>query len=389
MISYAVSTNQAPSVAIANPANGASVVQGRAVAVTATAGDADGTVASVVLYADGNQFASFVGVSPPYTASVTGLGLGSHTLTAVATDNLGTSTTSAGVTITVGGEPSPVVSITSPVGGSSFAAGSTVVVNATAGDGDGSVSKVDFYVDGALVGTDATSSYSASLVGLAAGAYVLTAVATDDLGAGTTSAGVTITVVAGGGGTVTLQEGLNGYAGTRDTYLSAWGVTENNGSGTTLLEGGAYVDLVRFAIFAAEGGPVPNGATITSAQLSWYKTTDYNFTYEARRLLVDWVEGEATWSRPRVGAVWGVAGAGGSGTDYAAVADAMASVGYAPGWLTFDVTGGGAGAGGGAAEPWLAAAAGEREQQREAVCEQRVRDPEPATQAGDHLYDRT
>jgi hypothetical protein len=52
------------------------------------------------------------------------------------------------------------------------------------------------------------------------------------------------------------------------------------------------------------------------------------------------VEGEATWNRPRVGAVWAVAGAGGAGADYAAVADATAGVGYAPGWLTFDVTAG-------------------------------------------------
>ena len=56
------------------------------------------------------------------------------------------------------------------------------------------------------------------------------------------------------------------------------------------------------------------------------------------RMLVDWVEGEATWNRPRLGAGWSVAGAGGVGTDYAAEVDATASVGFAPGWLAFDVT---------------------------------------------------
>jgi hypothetical protein len=57
-------------------------------------------------------------------------------------------------------------------------------------------------------------------------------------------------------------------------------------------------------------------------------------------MLKDWVEGEATWSRPRIGATWSVNGAGGAGSDYASVADATASVGYAPGWLSFDVTAG-------------------------------------------------
>jgi hypothetical protein len=57
-------------------------------------------------------------------------------------------------------------------------------------------------------------------------------------------------------------------------------------------------------------------------------------------MLVNWVETEATWNRPRVGASWSVAGAAGAGSDYAASADATASVGYSPGWISFDVTSG-------------------------------------------------
>jgi len=35
-------------------------------------------------------------------------------------------------------------------------------------------------------------------------------------------------------------------------------------------QGTSYADLVRFAVFESQGGPVPDGATITSAKLSIY-----------------------------------------------------------------------------------------------------------------------
>ena len=57
-------------------------------------------------------------------------------------------------TSTVGPNSPPTVSLTSPAAGSSFFAPATVTLDATASDSDGSVSKVDFYAGGALVGTD-------------------------------------------------------------------------------------------------------------------------------------------------------------------------------------------------------------------------------------------
>jgi hypothetical protein len=140
--------------------------------------------------------------------------------------------------------------------------------------------------------------------------------------------------------TVLLQQGANGYNRTQDTYLSSLNVNENNANAVTLVESAAYVDLLRFGIFAAEGGPVPNGATITSAQLSLYKSTDYDFTYGVHRLLKDWAETKATWSKTGQSVTWAVPGAGGAGQDYVSTPDGTARVGNAPGWLTFDVTAG-------------------------------------------------
>ncbi|MCC6197660.1 MAG: DNRLRE domain-containing protein, partial [Burkholderiales bacterium] len=167
----------------------------------------------------------------------------------------------------------------------------------------------------------------------------LTAVAVDNAGASTTSAPVSLTVTpAPAGGTVTLQDGVSGYAGTRDTYLSVWHRTTNFGASNRLNEAVSYTDLVRFAIFQSEGGPVPNGATIVSATLSLYKSSSYDYTYQVSRMLRDWSETQATWNQWQSGQAWSVAGAKGVGTDYAATPDATVYVGWSAQWLTADVT---------------------------------------------------
>ncbi|WP_405145154.1 cellulose binding domain-containing protein [Sphaerisporangium sp. NBC_01403] len=107
-----------------------------------------------------------------------------------------TSFTVNGVTCN-GGTPvnqAPTVSLTSPTAGQTFTAPATVNLAATAADSDGTVSKVDFYNGTTLLGTDTTAPYTYSWTGVAAGSYSLTAKATDNLGATTTSSPVGITV---------------------------------------------------------------------------------------------------------------------------------------------------------------------------------------------------
>jgi beta-glucanase (GH16 family) len=88
----------------------------------------------------------------------------------------------------------PVVTITSPANNSSYSSGSTISINANAIDADGSVSKVEFYNGSTLLGTDNTSPYSFAWANVIAGTYSLTAKATDNNGASTTSSAVAITV---------------------------------------------------------------------------------------------------------------------------------------------------------------------------------------------------
>lgn len=88
----------------------------------------------------------------------------------------------------------PSVSISSPGNGAVFTAPATFNIDATASDSDGSVSQVEFFVDGNSIGIDTTSSYSATASNLSAGTHSLTAKATDNNGATTTSAVISVTV---------------------------------------------------------------------------------------------------------------------------------------------------------------------------------------------------
>ncbi len=77
----------------------------------------------------------------------------------------------------------PAVSITSPTNNSSFPAPTNLTISATASDGDGTITKVDFFAGSVLLGTDTTSPYSIVWSNAPVGTYGLTARATDDLGA--------------------------------------------------------------------------------------------------------------------------------------------------------------------------------------------------------------
>ncbi len=106
-------------------------------------------------------------------------------------------------TVCAAGEPS--VTITSPVEAEAFTAPASITINATAADADGTVSQVQFYNGTTLLGTDATSPYSYTWTGIAAGSYILTAKATDNSGLTKVSTPVNVTV---------NTPNANGYCGT-------------------------------------------------------------------------------------------------------------------------------------------------------------------------------
>jgi len=187
--------NAPPAVALTQPTSGATFTAPANVSLAADASDGDGTVAKVEFFSGTTKLGE--DATAPYTLDWSGVAAGSYSLTARATDNLGTTTTSAPrtITVTAPGGP-PTVSITAPLNGASFPWHPTITIDATAADADGSVQRVEFFrADGATkLGEDTTAPYSYRWKNAPSGSHRLSARATDNAGLVTTSAVVTITV---------------------------------------------------------------------------------------------------------------------------------------------------------------------------------------------------
>ncbi|MDR7097829.1 RHS repeat-associated protein [Lysobacter niabensis] len=87
----------------------------------------------------------------------------------------------------------PWTTITAPTEGQVFNLPASIAINATGSDTDGSVTKVEFYIDGALFSTDSSSPYAAAWNGATSGTHVLTTRVYDDVGASRQSASVNVT----------------------------------------------------------------------------------------------------------------------------------------------------------------------------------------------------
>jgi hypothetical protein len=203
-------------------------------------------VSLVEFYVDGVLKASS-NVSP-YSAALnsTTLANGSHSLVAKAYDAAGNvgSSSAFGFSISnaAGDTTAPTVSA------SESGTSGTITLSSTASDNVG-VTKVEFYVDGVLKGSDTTSPYSMTLdsTTLANGSHALTAKAFDAAGNSATSAaanfsisnGVTQLIVNGGfesgasswtatSGVITSDAGEAAHAGTWKAWLNGYGATHTD-----------------------------------------------------------------------------------------------------------------------------------------------------------------
>ena len=124
----------------------------------------------------------------------------------------------------------PTVSLTSPANNATFTAPASITIAANAADSDGTVAKVDFYNGATLLGTATASPYSITWSNVAAGSYSLTAKATDNSSASTTSAAVNITVNAGGSGneTVWVEDALPAGSSPNSDGGDSWNWVSSN-----------------------------------------------------------------------------------------------------------------------------------------------------------------
>ena len=185
-----INLNAPPTVSLTAPANNSSYLAPAAITLSATASDSDGTIAKVEFY----NGATLLGTatSAPYAFNWSNVATGKYTLTAKTTDNRGATTTSAAVTVNV--NAAPTVNITSPANDAVFSPPGNITITANAADSGGSIAKVEFYNGATLIGTATAAPYAVNWGNVAAGSYTLTAKATDNLGAVTTSSAIAVVV---------------------------------------------------------------------------------------------------------------------------------------------------------------------------------------------------
>ena len=147
-----------------------------------------------------------------------------------------------------GGTPppnkAPTVSLTSPTANQAFAAGAAVPLSATATDADGSVTRVEFRVDGNLVNSDTATPFTFSATGLTAGTHTVTATAFDNGSPALSTATSAVTFTVGGGGnppgntppTVSLTSPTASQAFTAGTAVSLAATASDPGGAVVRVE---------------------------------------------------------------------------------------------------------------------------------------------------------
>jgi hypothetical protein len=109
-------TNARPTISLTAPINGLTLAAPANIALSAVASDNDGTVTNVAFYANGTKLAD--DALAPYSFAYNNVSAGNYALRAVATDNVGLSSTSSVVSITISTNTAPpVVSGKSPAPG--------------------------------------------------------------------------------------------------------------------------------------------------------------------------------------------------------------------------------------------------------------------------------
>jgi chitinase len=153
---------------------------------------------------------------------------GTHSLTAVFSGD-GNYATSTSVAASAAVDVPPSVSMTAPANNTVFANRANITLSAAAADSDGTVTKVEFYNGANLLGTATSAPYTFTWNSVAAGSYSVTAKATDNLGAVTTSGAIAITVNVAPTVSITAPPNNAKYAAGANVNLTAT-ASETNGT---------------------------------------------------------------------------------------------------------------------------------------------------------------
>ena len=179
---YQLFETKTTTVRISNPTNNQSFTGPATINISAVANAPGGTISKVEFY-NGTTLLS-ADNTYPYSYVWKNVPVGNYTLTAKATDNTGLIVKSPDLHISVVPDKAPIVTITSPDKNRIYRGPTSVVLSADATDGDpdGTISKVEFYNRSTLLYTDNTSPYTYTWENVPVGEYAITAKATDNTG---------------------------------------------------------------------------------------------------------------------------------------------------------------------------------------------------------------
>jgi endoglucanase len=164
----------------------------------------------------------------------------------------------------------PVVTVNTSTGGTSFAAGQSVTLVATATDANAghTIDYVEFFANERKVGIDATAPFQVATSFASAGTYSLKAVAvTSPTGKSGVSALKNITITAGGGATAASFESVAAEDGYVVESTEASNVGGTLSSSTTIQVGDTATRQQVKGILSFDTSSIPDGATILSATL--------------------------------------------------------------------------------------------------------------------------
>lgn len=174
----AITVSARPTVNINSPANNTWYTEGDNVTFRCSSSDSDGRVVSVDWF-NGNSLAATITNGAFFEFTWSNAPAGSFTFRAVATDNLGFTSTSAPVTININDRPS--VTITSPTNGAVYPARTTLTIIADPVDSDGTINRVQFVeVGGAYLGAAFNPPYQITWQNILPGTHRIKATVYDN-----------------------------------------------------------------------------------------------------------------------------------------------------------------------------------------------------------------
>ncbi len=175
-LSLTVAANETPVVEITSPIDGATATAGTVVDLVATANDPeDGDLSASISWS--SDLAGPIGTGASLQTSA--LGIGTHLLSASATDTLSL-TGSDQITLTIAANEAPLVTIVSPADGGSALRGAPITLTATAVDPEEGDLSAAIAWTSSLDGVLGTGS-SLQTTSLSAGTHLLTATVADSL----------------------------------------------------------------------------------------------------------------------------------------------------------------------------------------------------------------